>query len=85
MGDSKIALKDDDDDDDDGMAVDPKVEAIREGTPSSIESTPEPDILAGSEAQDAPLPQKRKGGRKPVCLYSFPSLPSRHLWWPISE
>lgn len=33
---------------------------------SSIESTPERDINDEGPAQDPALPQKRKGGRKPV-------------------
>jgi hypothetical protein len=38
----------------------------RDGTPSSIGSSPEQDI--GMEAEQEPAqPQKRKGGRKPVC------------------
>ena len=54
------------------MAADNQVELepVREGTPSSIESTPEHEIEAGAEgepSQEQALPQKRKGGRKPVC------------------
>ena len=49
----------------DTMAMDTKIEPARENTPSSIESTPEPDV--GTEpSQGQVLPQKRKGGRKPV-------------------
>lgn len=49
------------------MAADSKVEETREGTPSSIGSTPEQD--GGAEPSQEPVqPQKRKGGRKPVCL-----------------
>lgn len=44
-----------------------KAEASRDGTPSSMESTPEQE--AGAETANEPaLPQKRKGGRKPVCV-----------------
>lgn len=58
MGDSTIV--------EDEMAADSKVEPPREATPSSIESTPEPE--AGAEPSQEPAqPQKRKGGRKPVC------------------
>lgn len=39
-----------------------------ERTPSSVESTPEADGGAAAPAQDQAHPQKRKGGRKPVCL-----------------
>ena len=43
-----------------------KVDASRDGTPSSMESTPEQE--AGADAANEPAqPQKRKGGRKPVC------------------
>ena len=52
---------------DDEMAADAK-EPPRDGTPSSIESTPEPEV--GAEVSQEPAqPQKRKGGRKPVCVF----------------
>jgi hypothetical protein len=43
-----------------------KIDVARDGTPSSMESTPEAD--GGNEATQEPAaqPQKRKGGRKPV-------------------
>jgi hypothetical protein len=43
-----------------------KVDITRDGTPSSMESTPEAD--GGMEVSQEPTaqPQKRKGGRKPV-------------------
>lgn len=50
----------------DEMAGISKIEPGREDTPSSIESTPEPSADADTAAQDPALPQKRKGGRKPV-------------------
>jgi hypothetical protein len=57
MGDSSTAGGD--------MAAPSKIESLPDGTPSSIESTPEPD--AGAEPSQEPVqPQKRKGGRKPV-------------------
>ena len=43
----------------------PLDEQMRQGTPSSVESTPEPASAEGL-TQDNPPPQKRKGGRKPV-------------------
>ena len=57
MGDSSAALED--------MAAESKLGHPREGTPSSIESTPEPDNGA-EPTQEPTQPQKRKGGRKPV-------------------
>lgn len=42
-----------------------KTDAGQEATPSSLASTPEHD---GEIIQDQAQPQKRKGGRKPVCL-----------------
>lgn len=51
------------------MAVASKVEddAPGDATPSSIESTPEPE--AGPDPPQEPAqPQKRKGGRKPVSI-----------------
>lgn len=44
---------------------------MHDGTPSSVESSPEPTGTEPPTTQDAPPPQKRKGGRKPVrpvCL-----------------
>jgi len=50
-----------------------KVETSRDGTPSSMESTPEQE--AGAETANEPAqPQKRKGGRKPVCVTALRSL-----------
>ena len=40
------------------------LDEVKAGTPSSFESTPEPN--AESAVQDPAQPQKRKGGRKPV-------------------
>ncbi|EME50232.1 hypothetical protein DOTSEDRAFT_68942 [Dothistroma septosporum NZE10] len=61
MGDSSIL--------DGDMAAPSKVEPAAEGTPSSIESTPEPE--AGVEPSQEPAqPQKRKGGRKPIYATS---------------
>lgn len=47
------------------MAAPSKIESLPDGTPSSIESTPEPDGDA-EPSQEPVQPQKRKGGRKPV-------------------
>lgn len=59
MGDSSIAGGD--------MAAPSKIESLPDGTPSSIESSPEPDAGAEpSQDQEPVQPQKRKGGRKPV-------------------
>lgn len=50
------------------MAAESKIEPARDRTPSSIESTPSPEPEAGGEPLNEPAqPQKRKGGRKPVC------------------
>jgi len=51
----------------DDMATDSKVEPPRDGTPSSLESTPEQEEQPEQEQEPA-LPVKRKGGRKPVCV-----------------
>ena len=54
--------------DDDATAA-AKLELSRDGTPSSIESSPEHD--GGPEALQEPAqPLKRKGGRKPVSTKS---------------
>ncbi|KAF2722277.1 hypothetical protein K431DRAFT_58621 [Polychaeton citri CBS 116435] len=66
MGDSSIALPD-------NMAASNKLEepAEAEHTPSSIESTPEPDsIPIDAQNEQSSLPQKRKGGRKPIYATS---------------
>lgn len=55
------------------MAVASKLESARDGTPSSIESTPELECDAGAplDTEQQPVaPPKRKGGRKPVCVAS---------------
>ena len=57
MGDNNIT--------EDDMAAADKLDPERDGTPSSIESTPEGDALAEA-SQEPAQPQKRKGGRKPV-------------------
>jgi hypothetical protein len=62
MGDSNSITADGD------MAADSKFEnghEAREGTPSSIESTPEQDGPV-EPSQEPVQPPKRKGGRKPV-------------------
>lgn len=44
-----------------------KVESdMRQGTPSSIESTPDHDAVPEASHEQPAQPQKRKGGRKPV-------------------
>lgn len=49
------------------MAATSKIETGHdEGTPSSIESTPEQEGQHEMTQEPAALPQKRKGGRKPV-------------------
>jgi hypothetical protein len=53
---------------DDDMATDSKVEPPRDGTPSSIESTPEHEEEQPEQEQEPAQPVKRKGGRKPVRL-----------------
>ena len=61
MGDSSVA-------EEETMAAAGKVEpGDDEGTPSSIESTPEPDALPELSQEPTAQPAKRKGGRKPVC------------------
>ena len=57
------------------MAAESLAEPLREGTPSSLESSPEPE--AGAEAStEQPQPQKRKGGRKPVCFIKTDAKPA---------
>lgn len=51
----------------DDVAADSKIDVVRDGTPSSMESTPEHDG-AVEATQEPTQPQKRKGGRKPVSL-----------------
>ncbi|SMQ45789.1 unnamed protein product [Zymoseptoria tritici ST99CH_3D1] len=51
------------------MAAPSKIESLPDGTPSSIESTPEPDGDA-EPSQEPVQPQKRKGGRKPIYATS---------------
>ena len=59
MGDSSVV--------DEGMVAASKIEtAVHEGTPSDLESTPEPDAHHEVSQEPAAQPQKRKGGRKPV-------------------
>lgn len=43
-----------------------KIDVARDGTPSSMESTPEQDANIEETQEPAAQPQKRKGGRKPV-------------------
>ena len=59
MGDSKTG--------DDEMTTDSKLEPPRESTPSSIESDGEQDDAGAEPSLEQAQPQKRKGGRKPVC------------------
>jgi hypothetical protein len=42
-----------------------KIEPSRDGSTSSIASSPEPEAV-GTYTQENPQQQKRKGGRKPV-------------------
>ncbi|KAG8631439.1 hypothetical protein KVT40_000579 [Elsinoe batatas] len=56
------------------MAEAPKIEAIGGDTPSSLGSSPEPDIAPATDSAAIPpdqqQPQKRKGGRKPIYATS---------------
>jgi len=52
------------------MAAASKVEAPPEATPSSLESTPEPEAGVPEPSQEPTQPQKRKGGRKPIYATS---------------
>lgn len=62
MGDNDVAIED--------MAAPTKVEAgpepSQDRTPSSIQSTPEPEVQGEPSQEAAQQPVKRKGGRKPV-------------------
>lgn len=61
MGDSGMVEED--------MASASKVESnMRDGTPSSIESTPEQDGVPEASQEQPAQPVKRKGGRKPVSI-----------------
>lgn len=60
--------------DDDMAVVGKEEEEARDGTPSSIESTPEQEAEADASEQPA-QPQKRKGGRKPVSHLPLHCLP----------
>ncbi|KAK5173737.1 uncharacterized protein LTR77_002418 [Saxophila tyrrhenica] len=53
----------------DDMATDSKVEPPRDGTPSSLESTPEQEDQL-EQSQEPAQPVKRKGGRKPIYATS---------------
>ena len=48
-----------------------KIDVARDGTPSSMESTPEADGGIEATQEPAAQPQKRKGGRKPVSCQIF--------------
>ncbi|KAK4552500.1 hypothetical protein LTR86_010344 [Recurvomyces mirabilis] len=54
------------------MAASTKLEdaPIAEGTPSSVESSPEPDGLPDASQEQPTQPVKRKGGRKPIYATS---------------
>lgn len=61
MGDSAVL-------DDDDMAAEAQLDDdVRGETPESTDSTPEADATAEA-SQEPAQPQKRKGGRKPVCI-----------------
>ncbi|KAK1811479.1 hypothetical protein LTR12_014174 [Friedmanniomyces endolithicus] len=64
MGDSNLA--------EDGVAVASKIEdeGMADRTPSSVESTPEAEALAGAPQEQPTQPVKRKGGRKPIYATS---------------
>ncbi|KAK6441941.1 hypothetical protein LTR95_001829 [Oleoguttula sp. CCFEE 5521] len=49
--------------------VDGKLDHVRDGTPSSMDSSPEPDAI-GETTLEPTQPQKRKGGRKPIYATS---------------
>ena len=59
------------------LPVVPKTEHSRDGSMSSIESSPEPEVdeQTSMNLENVQV-QKRKGGRKPVCLTSTHELPS---------
>jgi hypothetical protein len=69
----------------DHVATDAKIDVARDGTPSSMESTPEAD--GGNEVQEpAAQPQKRKGGRKPVSFQDLSlSRGSNRLWTDLRD
>jgi len=50
------------------LTVVPKTEHSRDGSLSSIESSPDPEIDEQTPVNESVQVQKRKGGRKPVCL-----------------
>lgn len=52
----------------DDIAAVGKIDVARDGTPSSMESTPEVEGATEASQEPAAQPQKRKGGRKPVGL-----------------
>ena len=55
----------------------PKTEHSRDGSMSSLESSPEPEVDEGTSMNlENVQVQKRKGGRKPVCLDSVHELPN---------
>ncbi|KAK1080456.1 hypothetical protein LTR33_005527 [Friedmanniomyces endolithicus] len=64
MGDSDLV--------EDGMAVASKIEdeGMADRTPSSVESTPEAEALAGASQEQPIQPVKRKGGGKPIYATS---------------
>ncbi|KAK4950791.1 hypothetical protein LTR10_010784 [Elasticomyces elasticus] len=64
MGDSSVV--------EDGMVAETKIEGggMAEGTPSSVESTPEAEVMPGASQEQPALPVKRKGGRKPIYATS---------------
>ncbi|OQO03277.1 hypothetical protein B0A48_11533 [Cryoendolithus antarcticus] len=51
------------------LDVDGKLDHVRDGTPSSMDSSPEPDAI-GETTLEPTQPQKRKGGRKPIYATS---------------
>jgi len=55
----------------DHVAAVTKIDVARDGTPSSMESTPEADGGIEATQEPAAQPQKRKGGRKPVSCQFF--------------
>jgi hypothetical protein len=62
----------------DDVATVGKIDVTRDGTPSSMGSTPEHDGDMETTQEPTAQPQKRKGGRKPVSIHVKNRLLSLH-------
>jgi len=62
----------------DDVATVGKIDVTRDGTPSSMGSTPEHDGDMETTQEPTAQPQKRKGGRKPVSHHVKNSLFNVH-------